>query len=391
MISASGKRSARSQYILNAIEKRVWGLMILDEVHVVPANRFRNCLRIATAHCKLGLSATLVREDEMIEHLNFLIGPKLYEANWMDLQKMGWIANVMCAEVWCPMTPQFYREYLKATPRRKRLIYIMNPNKFRACEYLVRMHEDKGHKVIIFSDNVFALKAYSQKLKIPMIYGPTPPKERMRTLSRFKTSSDVRTIGLSKVGDNSIDLPEANVIIQISSHFGSRRQEAQRLGRILRPKSRLFEESEHDAFFYSLVSQDTQEMYYSSKRRQFLIDQGYAFKVRFFYFYFFGLIVGKVITHHQVPGPDANGLGFSSEKEQAELLGSVLSAAEIEAEAEELTDAQIDALLNANAETPMIKRRRSQIYFFLLYLMCSLFCRFFGFFHWWIGTCLFDT
>ena len=141
-------------------------------------------LTIVKAHCKLGLTATLVREDDKITDLNFLIGPKLYEANWMELQSRGFIAKVIlspalfciegkpriesvfllpcqqvqCAEVWCPMAPEFYREYLAMSSMKKVLLYAMNPNKFRATQFLVKFHERRNDKIIVFSDNVFALK-----------------------------------------------------------------------------------------------------------------------------------------------------------------------------------------------------------------------------------------
>lgn len=217
--------------------------------------------------------ATLVREDDKIDDLNYLIGPKLYEANWMDLAKDGHIANVQCAEVWCPMTPEFYREYLREKSRKRMLLYCMNPNKYQACQFLINYHEARGDKIIVFSDNVYALEAYAKKLKKAYIHGGTAQIERMRILQNFQhnplsMSSNLRvltiqvadlhptvnTIFLSKVGDTSIDLPEATCLIQISSHFGSRRQEAQRLGRILRAKRR--NDEGFNAFFYSLVSRE---------------------------------------------------------------------------------------------------------------------------------------
>ncbi|KAK8361301.1 hypothetical protein V6Z12_A03G030900 [Gossypium hirsutum] len=403
MVAFGGKRSEESEKIIEEIRNREWGLLLMDEVHVVPAHMFRKVISITKSHCKLGLTATLVREDERITDLNFLIGPKLYEANWLDLVKGGFIANVQCAEVWCPMTKESFAEYLKKeNSKKKQALYVMNPNKFRACEFLIRFHErergdkiivfadnlfalveyamklrkpmiygatshlertkilqafktsrdvntiflskvgdnsidipeanviiqisshagsrrqeaqrlgrilrakalyvmnpnkfraceflirfherERGDKIIVFADNLFALVEYAMKLRKPMIYGATSHLERTKILQAFKTSRDVNTIFLSKVGDNSIDIPEANVIIQISSHAGSRRQEAQRLGRILRAKGKLEDrmaggKEEYNAFFYSLVSTDTQEMYYSTKRQQFLIDQGYSFKV----------------------------------------------------------------------------------------------------------------
>ena len=280
MVAFSGRRSEEAQKVMDAITSREWGLMVLDEVHVVPAHMFRKVIGITKAHCKLGLTATLVREDELIADLNFLIGPKLYEANWLDLQENGYIARVQCVEVWCEMTPRFYRAYLsKEYAQLQQALYVMNPNKYAAAEFLVRYHEQQcGDKVIVFSDNVHALKEYAIAMRKPFIYGPTPLHERNRILYAFKHSSEINTIFLSKVGDNSIDIPEANVIIQISSHAGSRRQEAQRLGRILRAKQNT-RKGEYNAFFYSLVSKDTAEMVYSARRQQFLIDQGYAFKV----------------------------------------------------------------------------------------------------------------
>eukprot|EP00798_Chlamydomonas_sp_ICE-L_P006586 gene6586-3238_t len=454
MVAFSGKRSEESE---RAIREREWGLLLLDEVHVVPAQMFRKVISIVHSHCKLGLTATLVREDERIGDLNFLIGPKMYEANWLDLTRAGHIANVQCAEanwldftraghianvpctdeanwldftkaghianvpctdkanwldltraghignvpctdeanwldltraghignvpctdeanwldltraghianvpctdeanwldltraghianvpctdeanwldltgaghivnvqcaevwcpmtkefyciepeefccrepeereraqeatvVWCPMTKEFYSEYLKKenAPRRQ-LLYVMNPNKFMACQFLIEYHERvRGDKIIVFSDNIWGLKEYAQRLGKPYIFGPTSHAERTRVLHAFKHDPNVNTVFLSKVGDNSLDIPEANVLIQISSHAGSRRQEAQRLGRILRAKrgkAGSGAEDEFNAFFYTLVSRDTQEMFYSAKLQQFLIGQGCSFKTK---------------------------------------------------------------------------------------------------------------
>ncbi|XP_038679971.1 general transcription and DNA repair factor IIH helicase subunit XPB1-like isoform X2 [Tripterygium wilfordii] len=317
MVAFGGKRSEESEKIIEEIRNREWGLLLMDEVHVVPAHMFRKVISITKSHCKLGLTATLVREDERITDLNFLIGPKLYEASWLDLVKGGFIANVQCAEVWCPMTKEFFAEYLKKeNSKKKQALYVMNPNKFRACEFLIRFHEQqRGDKIIVFADNLFALTEYAMKLRKPMIYGATSHVERTKILQAFKTSREVNTVFLSKVGDNSIDIPEANVIIQISSHAGSRRQEAQRLGRILRAKGKLQDrmaggKEEYNAFFYSLVSTDTQEMYYSTKRQQFLIDQGYSF---------------KVIT--SLPPADSGAdLSYHRLDDQLALLSKVLSA-----------------------------------------------------------------
>lgn len=314
MVANTHNRSHESKKMMEFLTSREWGFILLDEVHVVPAAMFRRVVTTIKAHSKLGLTATLVREDDKIADLNYMIGPKLYEANWMDLAAKGHIANVQCAEVWCPMTPEFYREYLREQSRKRMLLYCMNPNKFQACQFLIKYHEDRGDKVIVFSDNVYALEAYAKRLGKPFIHGGTGQVERMRVLSFFQHDAKVNTIFLSKVGDTSIDLPEATCLIQISSHFGSRRQEAQRLGRILRAKRR--NDEGFNAFFYSLVSKDTQEMFYSTKRQQFLIDQGYAF---------------KVITH--LDGlEDLPDLVYRTRDEQIELISSVLLANESEAD-----------------------------------------------------------
>jgi DNA excision repair protein ERCC-3 len=355
MVSAGGKRSEESQRALTELRGREWGLMLLDEVHVVPAAMFRKVIGITKAHCKLGLTATLVREDEKVEHLNFLIGPKLYEANWLDLQRDGHIANVQCVEVWCPMTAEFYKKYLSNDQAAKRqILYCMNPNKFMTCQYLMQFHEgQRKDKVIIFSDNIFALREYATALRRPLIYGDTSHAERTRVLHAFKYSDEVNTIFLSKVGDNSIDIPEANVIIQISSHGGSRRQEAQRLGRILRPKCVAAKENmlqekagvrEHNAFFYSLVSTDTEEMYFSTKRQQFLIQQGYAFKV-----------VSNIIDE----GVKYN-LLFSTCKEQIYMLERLIRLDEATA-GEEVLEEDEDDITGIGNHSDTVKRREDSM------------------------------
>jgi DNA excision repair protein ERCC-3 len=318
MVTQTRARSHDAQKMMDFIQSREWGLMILDEVHVVPASIFRKVTHSIATHSKLGLTATLLREDDKIRDLNFLIGPKLYEANWMELADQGHIARVQCAEVWCPMTTEFMSEYLRETSRKQALLYIMNPRKFQACQFLIDYHEKRGDKVIVFSDNVYALEKYALKLNKAYIYGGTPQAERLRILENFQYNENVNTVFLSKIGDTSLDLPEATCLIQISSHYGSRRQEAQRLGRILRAKRR--NDEGFNAFFYSLVSKDTTEMYYSSKRQAFLVDQGYAF---------------KVITHLQ--GIESlPGLAYASPSERRELLQEVMLQNETKADVEHI-------------------------------------------------------
>ncbi len=294
------RRAAESKKVMDSIASVDWGIMLLDEVHVAPANTFRNVLSRVRAHTILGLTATLVREDTKIDDLNFLIGPKLYEANWMDLTNENFLARVMCKEVWCPMTKEFFSEYLKLQDyrdgkvartkhnfckqpaRNQQRLYCLNPNKMLICHYLVQQHRAKGHKILIFADDIKTLKYYEEILGYPMIYGSSTQEQRLRCINTFKLSSSSEVLLISKIGDTSIDLPECNVVMQISSHGGSRRQEAQRLGRVLRPKEGQedSDNSEPNAFFYALISTGTKEVYHNRNRQRYLNDQGYPYTIQ---------------------------------------------------------------------------------------------------------------
>lgn len=310
MMAFAGHRDAKGKAVMQEIHRHEWGLIVLDEVHVAPANMFRKCVNDTHSRCKLGLTATLVREDDKIEDLFFLVGPKLYEANWLDLTNQGNLARVNCIEVWCEMTAAFYQAYLDSDHNKQRLLYVMNPNKLRACEYLIKRHEKRGDKILVYSDNVYALQGYAKMLgkpePYPFISGATNHKDRVNFLHEFQFNEEKNVLFVSKIGDNSIDLPDANVLIQISSHFSARRQEAQRLGRILRPKNA--EHGRYDAFFYTLVSNDTHEMKYAAKRQSFLVNQGYAFQVL-----------------NTLPDMQQFDLQLSDEESQRELLKDVMT------------------------------------------------------------------
>uniref|UniRef100_A0A7S2SKM4 DNA 3'-5' helicase n=1 Tax=Rhizochromulina marina TaxID=1034831 RepID=A0A7S2SKM4_9STRA len=325
MLGYNGPRSVESAAVMQQIQEREWGLMLLDEVHTFPATTHRNMIEVCKAHCRLGLTATLVREDDKIDDLDYLIGPKLFEANWMDLVDQGYLAEVQCVEVWCPMAKDFHREYLRSKyAEAQKLLSVMNASKFRAAEFLVGYHSERGDKILLYADNIWALETYCKTLGIPYLHGETSPDERLFWLGLFRgdprflfrnfvrkerkldysevlggVRSDVAgvmelkdrftqmslaersryaitVLGLSKIGDVAIDLPDASVLLQVDWHGGGRQQEAQRMGRILRPKPNA---QDCKAFFYSLVSRDTKEMYHASKRQQYLIDQGYTYKV----------------------------------------------------------------------------------------------------------------
>jgi DNA excision repair protein ERCC-3 len=322
MLTHGGVRNEETTRILQQIESREWGLMILDEVQEMPAKTFQRVGDVAHAHTKLGLTATLVREDEKIADLGYLIGPKLYEANWIDLAEQGSIARVQCFEVWCKMTREFYRDYLRSDNLGKnRLLSALNPTKFRTVERLIQYHDARGDKILVFSDIVFVLKKYAKLLGKLYLYGGTSDEERNIIFSRFRESANVNCIFISKIGDKAIDLPNANVLIQICSHFGARMQEAQRLGRILRAKTGRTDE--YNAFFYTLVSEDTKEMYFSAKRQQFLVDQGYAYEV-----------VQDADTRWSVPGP----LHYETVEDQLALLRECHEAGDTEGIVESVPD-----------------------------------------------------
>ena len=282
MLTFNGKRSEEVSNALKKLKGIDWGLMIIDEVQLLPADKFSRIIKGEfKAHCKLGLTATLVREDEQIKDLFLLLGPKLYEANWLDLQRDGFLARVKCTEIWAEMHPDFYKQYLETDNYEyKKVLYAANPTKYLITLLLLEKH--KGDKTIIFSDNLFTINQYNaflskKNLNFRMLTGETTNKNREAILSDFKSESGINILLMTKVGDISIDIPNASIIIQVSSHFGSRMQEAQRFGRILRPKKDIF--SEFNAFFYTIVSKNTEDMKFSNRRHRFLVDQGYYFTV----------------------------------------------------------------------------------------------------------------
>ena len=335
------RRAAESKKVMDRIASIDWGLLLLDEVHVAPANTFRNVLARVRAHAILGLTATLVREDSKIDDLNFLIGPKLYEANWMDLTNENFLARVMCKEVWCPMTKEFFSEYLKLQDYREgkiartkknsrrqparlqQRLYCLNPNKMLICHYLVQQHRAKGHKILIFADDIKTLKYYNQILGYPMIFGGSSQEERLRCINTFKLSSTSEVLLISKIGDTSIDLPECNVVMQISSHGGSRRQEAQRLGRVLRPKEGQedSDNTEPNAFFYALISTGTKEVYHNRNRQRYLNDQGYPYTIQEGSLFLYDKEFAKV---DRILSRTGDSGGITSKEKQLALMAKLL-------------------------------------------------------------------
>eukprot|EP01130_Rhizamoeba_saxonica_P017819 TRINITY_DN8732_c0_g1_i1.p1 TRINITY_DN8732_c0_g1~~TRINITY_DN8732_c0_g1_i1.p1 ORF type:complete len:1155 (+),score=249.27 TRINITY_DN8732_c0_g1_i1:477-3467(+) len=272
MFSSVNNRSDSAKNMMKKIKEREWGVMILDEVHLTPAKIFRTVTNQIKAHAKLGLTATMVREDTMIEELPNLVGPKLYEVDIFTLRMRGHIAPVQCFEIHSPLTDIFTRAYRNSeTLEEKRLLYTTNPNKIRVAATLIKQHLSRDHKIMVFCDNLYGLELYKNILQKDKIDGKTPIDERTRILQTFRTSKGGDCVLFSTVGDQSIDLPEADVVIQVALLHGSRMQEGQRIGRVQRPQ-----ENKPSAYFYSLVSDETSEVKYAKKRRHFLKDLGYS-------------------------------------------------------------------------------------------------------------------
>lgn len=247
-----------------------WGLIIYDEVHLLPAPVFRATAEIQ-ARRRLGLTATLVREDGKEDEVFCLIGPKRYDAPWKDLERRGYIATVQCTEVRLPLDEELRVEYLAAPRRRQARLAAENPAKLDAIERLLTRHA--GERVLIIGQYLAQLEAIRARLRVPLIHGRMPNPEREKLYAAFRSGA-VPVLLVSKVGNFAIDLPDANVAIQVSGTFGSRQEEAQRLGRILRPKS-----DGRGASFYTLVSEATLDQDYAENRQRFLTEQGYRYAI----------------------------------------------------------------------------------------------------------------
>jgi len=252
--------------------ERDWGLIIYDEVHLLPAPVFRVTADIQ-ARRRLGLTATLVREDGREEDVFSLIGPKKFDVPWRVLESRGWIAEAQCHEIRLGLPGDARMEYAVAEWRDKFRLASENPAKDDLVALLLDEHDAPENRVLIIGQYLKQLRRISERFGIPLITGQTSNSEREELYGQFRRG-EIRRLVLSKVGNFAIDLPDANVMIQISGTFGSRQEEAQRLGRILRPK-----EEDVAASFYSLVSRDTREMDFAHHRQLFLTEQGYSYEI----------------------------------------------------------------------------------------------------------------
>jgi DNA excision repair protein ERCC-3 len=247
-----------------------WGLIVYDEVHLLPAPVFRMTAEIQ-ARRRLGLTATLIREDGREGDVFSLIGPKRYDAPWRELETQGWVAAADCVEVRVTLTPDERMDYALAEPNDKYRVGSTARSKLAVVRQLADMHADDH--VLVIGQYVEQLELLAGYLNAPLITGRTPNRERVKLYEAFR-SGEIRRLVVSKVANFSIDLPDANVAIQVSGTFGSRQEEAQRLGRVLRPKS-----DGSRARFYTVVSRDTNDIEYAQRRQRFLAEQGYAYQL----------------------------------------------------------------------------------------------------------------
>ena len=264
-------RKTKGEYrALELFDSRDWGLIIYDEVHLLPAPVFRMTSDLQSRR-RLGLTATLVREDGREGDVFSLIGPKRYDAPWKDIEAQGFIATADCVEVRCTMEPAERMLYATAEPKERYRLAACSEQKFPVVTRILNRH--KGQPTLIIGAYLDQLEDIGRRLDVPVIEGKTRNTVREKLFDQFR-NGDINVLVVSKVANFSIDLPEAAVAIQVSGTFGSRQEEAQRLGRLLRPKS-----DGGEAHFYSVVTRDSLDVDYAAHRQRFLAEQGYAYRI----------------------------------------------------------------------------------------------------------------
>ena len=269
MLTWRADRNAPFEH-LELFDRRDWGLIIYDEVHLLPAPVFQVTAGLQ-ARRRLGLTATLVREDGREDDVFALIGPKKVDVPWKVLENQGWIAQAQCHELRVPMAEHLRMDYAVASKRQKFRVASENPDKLPVVRALLDRHHNE--RILIIGMYVDQLRELAAELDIPVLTGSTRQQRRDQLFGQFRTG-EIQRMVVSKVANFAVDLPDASVAIQVSGTFGSRQEEAQRLGRILRPKP-----GANQAFFYSLVSRDTVEQDFALKRQLFLCEQGYQYQI----------------------------------------------------------------------------------------------------------------
>lgn len=269
-ITSMKNEDASTPSHFSLIGSRNWGLIVYDEVHTLPAPMFRVTAELQ-ARRRLGLTATLIREDGHETDVFSLIGPKRYEVPWKVLEQANRIAKAVCVEIRVPLAEDLRMPYATSGKREQFRIASENYAKGEVVQELLRRHE--GAHVLIIGQYLDQLSSIAAGLGVPVLTGKTPNKKREALYAGFR-SGEIPVLVVSKVANYAIDLPDANVAIEISGSFGSRQEEAQRLGRILRPK-----QGDNRAWFYTLCSKDTCEQGFAAHRQLFLTEQGYPYTV----------------------------------------------------------------------------------------------------------------
>ena len=255
---------------LDLFDSYDWGLIIYDEVHLLPAPIFRFTADIQSRR-RLGLTATLVREDGMEGEVFSLIGPKRFDVPWKEIESQGYIAPAECIEIRATLSESERLSYATAETEEKYRFCATTATKRKVVQALVEKHAED--QVLVIGQYISQLDELSEDLGVPVIKGETPIKEREELFAAFR-KGEIKCLVVSKVANFSIDLPDATIAIQVSGAFGSRQEEAQRLGRILRPKS-----DGRGARFYSVVSRDTIDQDFAQNRQRFLAEQGYSYRI----------------------------------------------------------------------------------------------------------------
>ncbi|MEE8600015.1 DNA repair helicase XPB [Euzebya tangerina] len=267
---AEGADEELSHPHLSLLDREPWGLIIYDEVHLLPAPVFRATAKMQAIR-RLGLTATLVREDEREEDVFSLIGPKRYDAPWKELEAQGWIAPATCTEVRVGLGEDLRMRYAEAPTRSRYRLSATAPSKLKAVDRIMDRH--RGDRVLVIGQYLDQLNQVAHHLGAPVITGQTSQLAREERFAAFR-DGELDVLVVSKIANFSIDLPEANVAIQLSGAFGSRQEEAQRLGRIIRPKA-----DGGQAHFYTVVARETIDATFATKRQRFLTEQGYTYRI----------------------------------------------------------------------------------------------------------------
>ncbi len=249
-----------------------WGLIVYDEVHLLPAPVFRMAADIQSRR-RLGLTATLLREDGREGDVFSLIGPKRYDAPWRDIEAQGWIAPAICCEVRVTLTDEERMAYALAETEERYRVGATARSKLAVVDHLVAEARRRGEPTLVIGQYLDQLDELARRLEAPTLTGKTPSRERERLYGAFRAGEEPVLV-VSKVANFSIDLPEASVAIQVSGTFGSRQEEAQRLGRVLRPKA-----DGRQARFFAVVARDTNDQELAARRQRFLAEQGYAYRI----------------------------------------------------------------------------------------------------------------